>query len=85
MRKVMDGILGREEGMLGNGGKVTCGVVVGMVGKLGSGGRVALGREGWVVGNVGIAESGGIDVAVGFGKVGMVGNPGIDGILVCSS
>ena len=52
MKKGTDGIFGREEEMLGNGGKVTCGTV----GMLGSGGRVAfgMGREGWVVvGDVG--------------------------------
>jgi len=47
-RKGIEGILGREVGMLGIGGKVA-----GMVGKLGSGGKVVLGSAGCVVGSVG--------------------------------
>lgn len=48
MRKGREGILGRDVGMLGIGGKV-----VGTVGMLGSGGRAVVGNVGWVVGSVG--------------------------------
>ncbi|KAL3730375.1 hypothetical protein ACJRO7_027396, partial [Eucalyptus globulus] len=48
VRKRIEGILGREVGMLGIGGKL-----VGMAGKLGSGGKVVLGNVGWVAGSVG--------------------------------
>ncbi|KAI6678108.1 hypothetical protein NL676_038904 [Syzygium grande] len=48
VRKGIEGILGREVGMLGMGGKV-----VGMVGNLGSGGRVVVGSVGCMVGSVG--------------------------------
>jgi len=47
-RKGMEGILGREVGMPGTGGKA-----VGTVGMPGSGGRAVVGNVGWVVGSVG--------------------------------
>lgn len=48
VRNGIEGILGREAGMLGIGSKV-----VSMVDKLGRGGRVVLGSVGKVVGSVG--------------------------------
>jgi len=62
--------------MLGNGGRVTFGML-GMVGKLGSGGSVGLGRDGWVVGKVGNVGCGRLGVVGKGGKFGTEGRVGI--------
>jgi hypothetical protein len=62
--------------MLGNGGRVTFGIL-GMVGKLGSGGSVGLGRDGGVVGKVGNVGCGRLGVVGKGGKFGTEGRVGI--------